>query len=164
MMIMALDPGTTESAMVAIDTALVRPVVHTELLPNADMRQWLTAVPLVGVSLIIEKVESYGMAVGEETFTTVYWSGIFAEAYGLHRTHQMGRKAVKLHHCGTVRATDANIRQSIIDRYGGKDKAMGKKSAPGPLFGITGHKMAALALALTWAETKSDIGQESQHG
>ena len=60
------------------------------------------------------------------------------------------RRDVKLFHCQTVRANDANIRAAIIDRFGpGKEKAIGKKSAPGPLYGIKGDEWSALAVALT---------------
>jgi hypothetical protein len=49
-----------------------------------------------------------------------------------------------------VRATDANIRASLIDRYGpGKDSAIGSKRSPGPLYGLKGDEWSALAVALT---------------
>jgi hypothetical protein len=42
-----------------------------------------------------------------------------------------------------MRAKDANIRQALIDKLG----AVGTKKAPGPLYGISGHLWAALAVA-----------------
>lgn len=151
MNIAAIDPGTRESALVIWDGKNVVLSLHTqnELLAQ-DLREhrYITRE----TPLVIEKVESFGMAVGAETFETVYWAGVFAEAHTLSNTFRMGRKAVKIHHCGSARATDANIRAAIVDRFGGQAAAFGKKSAPGPLYGITGHKMAALALALAWSE------------
>ena len=38
------------------------------------------------------------------------------------------RQEVKLHLCNSARAKDANIRQALIDRFGGKDKAIGRKT------------------------------------
>jgi len=52
-----------------------------------------------------------------------------------------------------MRAKDANIRQALIDRYGpGKDKAIGQKKTPGPLYGFKSHEWAALAVAVTWMD------------
>lgn len=64
--------------------------------------------------------------------------------------HRIFRRDIKLHLCNSVRAKDANIRQALIDRYGGKEKAIGKKKSPGPLYGIKSHMWAALALAVTY--------------
>ena len=49
---------------------------------------------------------------------------------------------------------DANIRQALIDRYGpGKDRAIGRKLSPGPLYGLSGDCWSALAVAVTTTET-----------
>lgn len=150
MRVAAIDPGTTESAIVIWDGSKV---VYAAVEPNEQMVNHVRGLSNPMTPLVIEKIESYGMAVGAETFETVYWTGVFAEAHGRATTFRMGRKAVKIHHCNSVRATDANIRAAIVDRFGGKSVAFGKKSDPGPLYGITGHKMAALALALAWVES-----------
>ena len=60
------------------------------------------------------------------------------------------RRAVKLALCGDSRAKDANIRQALIDRFGGS-AAVGRKAAPGPLYGITRDVWSALAIAVTYA-------------
>lgn len=146
----AIDPGTRESAIVQWNGGEPSGAL---ILPNQQMAYWLAAEGHRDTPLVIEWIESQGMAVGKETFETVYWVGVFAALYGLNKTHRMGRRAVKLFHCNTVRATDANIRQAVMDRFGG-ESAFGKKKSPGPLFGITSHKMAALALAIAWSETE----------
>lgn len=96
----------------------------------------------------IEMIASYGMAVGAEVFETCVWIGRFMEAitdtaaeYDL-----VYRKDVKMHICGSVKAKDANIRQALIDRFG----PQGTKKNPGPLFGITTDKLAALGVAVTY--------------
>jgi hypothetical protein len=98
--------------------------------------------------LAVEMIASYGMPVGREVFETCLWIGRFIEAWG--RQYQLiYRKDVKIFHCESVRATDANIRASLIDRFGpGKVKAIGTKKAPGPLYGIKGDEWSALAVAL----------------
>lgn len=101
--------------------------------------------------LVIEQVESFGMAVGREVFETVFWTGRFAQVWVPSLFDRMPRRLVKQHICHTTRATDANIRQALIDRFGPSvEKAIGKRKAPGPLFGIKSHEWAALAVAVTW--------------
>ena len=56
------------------------------------------------------------MPVGAEVFETVYWSGRFAEAYGVEHVERITRVDVKMHLCHTSRAKDGNIRQALIDR------------------------------------------------
>jgi hypothetical protein len=55
---------------------------------------------------------------------------------------------VKLALCGDSRAKDANIRQALIDHFGGS-AAIGRKAAPGPLSGISRDVWSALAIAIT---------------
>lgn len=148
-MIVAIDPGNAESAWCALDGD--KPTSFGKE-ANADIlirlrREWNPAEDL----LAVEMIASYGMAVGREVFETCLWIGRYIEAWesrqGKYRL--VYRKDVKLFHCETVRATDANIRAAIVDRYGpGKDAAIGRKAAPGPLYGIKGDEWSALAVAL----------------
>ena len=102
--------------------------------------------------LAIEMIASYGMAVGKEVFDTCLYVGRFLEAWEDRggKARLVFRKEVKLHFCETTRATDSNIRASMIDRFGpGKEAAIGTKKAPGPLYGIKGDEWSALAVAIT---------------
>ena len=104
--------------------------------------------------VVIEKIESYGMAVGAEVFDTVWWAGRFAEAASRVPVVMLPRPAVKLALCGDSRAKDANIRQALIDRFGGSN-AVGRKAAPGPLYGISRDVWSALAIAVTYADQRA---------
>lgn len=146
-MIYAIDPGTEKSAWLFWNG---RSIEYSDITDNLDLIAWAQDSQHVTCPLVIEKVESFGMAVGAEVFETVFWSGRFAQAYGIDKVHRIGRREVKLHLCGSARAKDANVRQAILDRFGGKDKAIGTKKAPGPLYGIKSHLWAALAVAITW--------------
>ena len=77
---------------------------------------------------------------------------------GLKRWRWIERREEKLHLCDSPRANDSTIRQAIIDRFGGKDAAIGKKKVPGPLYGISGDVWAALAVAITAVETQERPG------
>ena len=64
---------------------------------------------------------------------------------------------MKLHLCHSARATDANIREALLDRYGpGKEKAVGRKAAPGPLFGVSKDIWSALAVAVTFSDQRAE--------
>ena len=152
-MILAIDPGPQVSAWVLFDER-VRRVRGKATEDNLGvLRLIILRRDMVRPcsACIIEKVESFGMAVGADVFETVFWGGRFAQAWGDDNTlYRIGRKEVKLALCGSARAKDRNIRQALIDRFGGKEAAIGKKAAPGPLYAVKGHEWSALALAIVW--------------
>jgi hypothetical protein len=159
MNLLAIDPGTTESAYVGWDTeAQVLSFGKREneyvrwVLPQLEAPRY-TAV-------VIEQVESFGMPVGREVFETVHFAGRLFERFTASgfTVHRMPRRAVKLHLCGTSRAKDSNVRCALIDRFGGKQAAIGTKASPGPLYGISGDVWQALALAVTFADTQRRAG------
>jgi len=155
MILLAIDPGPEESAWVEYDAAERRPlrwakeenvlVSHHAHVSTVD-------------ACAIEMIASYGMAVGQETFDTCVWVGRFVERWmdgpGIaYAPRLVYRREVKLHLCGDSRAKDPNIRQALIDRFGGKEQAIGRKATPGPLYGMTGDCWSALGVAITAAET-----------
>ena len=150
MKLIAIDPGNEESAFVLYDTEDDRPVWWEKC------RNEMVTADFHGEALAIEMVASYGMAVGASVFETCVWAGRFIERWESGHEGQEAipvyRREVKLHICGSARAKDANIRQALIDRYGGKEKAIGKKATPGPLYGMSGDCWSALAVAITVAE------------
>ena len=145
MRVLAIDPGTTRSAFAWLDGATVEDFGMDD---NAEVLERLYGLG-VDRAVVIEKVESFGMAVGAEVFETVFWSGRFAEAAGPAPVHRVGRKAVKLALCGSPKAKDPNIRQAVIDRYGGPDAI--RKG--GPLYGVSKDVWAAIAVGLTWLDS-----------
>lgn len=150
MRVLAIDPGPKDSAFVLFDGTRVIDQGHlfnTPLLERLIARLF-GAPPYVTV---IEQIEAMGMSVGASVFETVFWSGRFAQAS--RPFDRVTRRAVKLHLCGSMRAKDPNIRQSLIDRFGGPT-AVGTKAARGPLYGVSQHRWAALAVAVTWFDLK----------
>ena len=148
--ILAIDPGPTESAYVYLEDGV--PSHFAKLANNvllSSLRLGLANLSIV----VIEKVASYGMAVGAEVFETVYWSGRFAEACRASRVQRITRKEVVTHLCGSAKANDANVRAALIDRFGGQETAIGRKGAYGPLHGMNSDHRAALAVAVTWLDT-----------
>ena len=155
MRILALDPGTEKTAFLVWDGS----VVHCGIENNEDLRCMLVANHFGSADLMAyEMIASYGMSVGREVFETCVWIGRFIECTPL-KPVPVFRKDVKLHLCGTPRAKDANVRQAILDLFGGKQKAIGRKASPGPLYGVSSHIWSALGVAL-YAE--SNIKKENE--
>jgi Holliday junction resolvasome RuvABC endonuclease subunit len=154
--IFGIDPGTKESGWAFYDPEF-RKVRDCGTAPNDHLRQRVkTFGSYIGVglhapvTLAVERFEARGMAVGEESVETILWTGRFIEAwYKPEDVLQLRRSAVKSHLCGSQKATDANIRQALIDMLG----APGSKKNPGPTYGVTSHAWAALAVAVTAIRT-----------
>ncbi len=168
MIVLGLDPGTEQSALVAFNGESVR---DHRTLPNRELLMLLREIREAEIHsgnayvLVIEQIESFGMAVGKETFETVFWTGRFAEAWCPKRFERLPRRPIKIHLCQSARATDANIRQALIDRFGPtSEKAIGRKASPGPLYGLRGHEVAALAVAVTWYDLNGHLPQELRPG
>lgn len=149
--VMAIDPGHTESAYVVWNG---KNLMHFGKHPNDEMASLLSAARAMDNCLLaIERIQSMGMSVGEEIFETCRWEARFAmlwedDSWSAKRHLLVPRMRVKMHHCHDSRAKDANIRQALIDRFGpGKEKAIGTKKKPGPLLGISGDVWSALAIA-----------------
>lgn len=151
-MLLAIDPGPTQSAIVAYSGTGV--LAHG-ILPNDNvLRQLQLNTWSTASEIAIEGIACYGMPVGKETFDTCIWIGRFIEA-GDRPWSLVYRPDVKLHLCKSARAKDANVRQALIDRFGpGKQAAIGTKKSPGPLHGITSHCWSALAVAVTYWDTR----------
>lgn len=145
--VLAVDPGTTQSGVVLWDGTSV---IACGVFENGEVLELLDKRG--PQHLALEMVASYGMAVGKETFRTVWWTGRFAERWQRRTSNlpmEVFRQNVKLHLCHTAKAKDTNIRAALLDRFGGKEAAIGRKATPGPLYGVSSHAWAALAVAVT---------------
>ncbi|KJS84998.1 MAG: hypothetical protein JM58_09535 [Peptococcaceae bacterium BICA1-8] len=147
-MILAIDPGNLESAYVAMDENL-KPVefgkIQNELLIHKISKQMQKDYK---THFALEMVASYGMAVGETVFETVFWSGRFWETayqYGDNQT-KIYRKDVKINLCHTMKAKDSNIRQALIDRFG----EVGVKKSPGWFYGFKSDIWSAYAVGVAY--------------
>ena len=158
MIIRAIDPGPVRSAFVdwngehIIDKGMFN---NSEHYPHEDYSPFFDAV-------YFEQIQSYGMPVGADVFSTCFWSGRLWERYideGFTCEFK-GRKDVKLAICGSARAKDSNIIAAIVDifdpdrKHGATGK--GTKKAPGPLYGIAADVWQALALALAVLPKKEE--------
>lgn len=166
MIIMAIDPGTTQSAYVELgginsghDPDAYHTIFDHELLPNDEILQKIFEAQFSAgeLHIVCEQVESFGMAVGKEVFQTVHWCGRFHQKAEQHNVpfEMVPRRTIKTYWCKSARATDANIWQAMTDFWG----PPGTKKEPGKLYGIKSHQRAALAIA-GW---KLDVLKERQN-
>ena len=155
MRLLAIDPGNEESALLIYDEETKLPIWHAKL-PNNEALRVIANPGIPGVrEMHVEMIASYGMAVGKSVFETCVWIGRFVQQWKLRTGSVPGlvyRLEVKQAICRSPKANDSNIRQALIDRYGGKEKAIGRKATPGPLYGIGKDVWSALAVAITVAE------------
>lgn len=147
-MILAIDPGTTQSGFVFLED---HSVASSGVLPNPEILELLAAY--TGL-VAIEMFQSFGMSVGREVFETIRWVGRYQQAsQDPEAVRLIYRRDVKMYLCNSAEAKDSNVRQALLDRFpatgGGKTPQIGTKAQPGPLYGVTSHAWSALAVAVT---------------
>lgn len=152
-MLIAIDPGSERSAYVVVDYGGA--IVDAGIRPNDEMSMVFHNRRVRGAHLAVEMIASYGMPVGREVFETCVWIGRFVEAWDGAFSF-VYRRDVKLHLCGTSRAKDPNVRQALIDAWGGKVAAIGSAKARGPLYEMAADMWAALGVAKTWWDANRD--------
>ncbi len=146
--VLAIDPGTVQSAYVVWDGT----IREKGILPNEEMRDLIYFGSLGVDQIVIEMVEARGMPVGKETFETVLWTGRFQEAAvsELIPVTLVYRRQIKIAICGSAKATDANIRQALLDIVG----PQGTKKEPGPTYRVHADVWSALAVAVAWRDLR----------
>lgn len=149
-MIIAIDPGSTESAYVILDENL-KPVEfgkveNAKLLTqlNMDVHNYKHSYDINHFA--IEMIASYGMAVGKEVFETCVWVGRFWERANFNHRKYIYRKDEKMNLCHSMKAKDSNIRQALIDRFG----EVGTKKNPGWFYGVSKDVWSAIAVGVTY--------------
>lgn len=132
MRLLAIDPGSEKSGWVLMENGVPTRWAWDE---NRLVRNLLGALSIPGnigsmefTHLVIEDVSHYGkdISVGNDVFQTVRWTGRFDEAWGGEFTY-IKRPTVKTYLCGMPTAKDKDVRQAVIDHYGGDAKALGGK-------------------------------------
>ena len=128
--IFAIDPGSSLSAWLVYDATTAR-VRSFARVPNDELLGQL----------------HLGIGIGGGRFTEA--------AARSSQVERLERIEVKKHLLGTPKGTDAQVRATLIDRFGGiggKAAAVGRKASPGPLYGIANDVWQALAVAVAYSE------------
>lgn len=112
-----------------------------------------------GISLAIEKFESYGMPVGRSVFDSCVWAGRFIQAcqeQGIEY-EWVSRKEEKLIICGSLKANDTTIRRALINMFCDHDYRTGKgtKKKPDYFYGFKADVWSAFAIGYVYLKRKS---------
>lgn len=168
--ILAIDPGNTESGYVIMDKDTLKPLLFGKINNDILIEDIFDYDVLHGfrvTEIAIEKIASYGMAVGKEVFDTCIWIGRFYQHLTQYYTactsyrddiHYIYRKDEKLILCGSLKAKDSNIRRALIDRFAKHDFKNGKgtKKNPDWFYGFKADIWAAYAVGVTYADMKKE--------
>jgi hypothetical protein len=144
-MLLAIDPGTTESGYVVYDG---NSILESGVTDNNNLIQKVGIAE--GISyLAIENITNYGSAVGRTTYQTCIWIGRFYQAWLSGRRNAdtimlVDRPAIKSYLCPKQRANDKTVIEALKTRYGDK----GTKQDPGFTYGLKSHAWQAFALAV----------------
>ena len=161
--IFAIDPGNVQSGYAVIEMPKFHLVTFGKV-ENGELLRLLERYN--GKCLyddpdvfVIEKIASYGMAVGKDVFDTCIWIGQFVHALKNQDTAFVFRKDEKIMLCGSMKAKDSNIRQELINRYAKFDFKNGKgtKKNPDTFYGVSKDVWAAIAVGVTYYEMKKEI-------
>lgn len=121
MNVLAIDPGPEKSGWVVFDGESPCQWGWDE---NGVLKRQFWNLEIDGV--LIEYPKPRGMPTSREEMDTLFEAGRLIEAWG-GPWKPIYRQDVKLTLCGHARAKDANIRQALIDYFGGEAKAIGGK-------------------------------------
>ena len=190
--ILSIDPGSEKTGYVIIDRSTKQPIEFGKI-TNSEFMNALQQV-LEGADVIkgqpkhlnfefdsvaCEFPVPRGQLSSKDMFKTIWWIGRFYQVIYQHMEISfVDRKDVKMHICGIPNAKDTNIRQALIDLYGGESIAIGGKKCKGcngkgtkgrqkeacegcagagletprgPLNGLAGDAWSALAISVTYA-------------
>lgn len=161
MRILAIDPGTKESAFCMLEG--YKPILFDKCSNEALLSEILGPYQRLNEidAAAIEMVASYGMKVGQELFETCVWAGRFIQAINIASgivPDRIFRIEEKQHICHDSRARDSNIRQALIDRFAENDKKNGKgtKNNPDWFYGFRADIWAAYAVGVTWLDKQQE--------
>lgn len=133
MRLLAIDPGTTESAYVVLEYGEERLIPYMwGKIANHELRRMLRANDIRADFFVIEMIAgSYGKTVGAEVFETACWIGAFEECWYSADSQRnppirVFRKTAVTHITDNPKANDAAVRQALIDMWGGNTIALRK--------------------------------------
>ena len=165
MNVLAIDPGPKVSGWVILEKGSLKVLASGRATPTEGVIEMVDIAASGHIvrdenglmhivdDVACEMIASYGMAVGAEVFETCLQIGRICHAweYGTSgRVTLVKRQEAKMHLCHSPKAKDANVMQALKDKLG----EVGTKKNPGPLYGISKHAWAALAVGVYAAETR----------
>ena len=126
MIVLGIDPGPERSGYVVFDyhANSLEEYGHEK---NTEIQTYLPLWIEKCDLLAIEMVEPRGMAVGWDTFRTLVWIGRFDAGLLFHLIRPL---VIRTTLCGVAKANERNVKQALIDAWGGDRKAIGGIKCP----------------------------------
>lgn len=177
MRILAIDPGTTQSAYALLNDAYQ--VLSADKVENSVMMDIIASTPGID-AVIIEDMEpryprngkdsnAAGAIVGASTYTTLKWMGKFdltAQVRGIavYWIYRRDERAALIRKkelpADAPKHADGQIRAALIARFAVHDKANGKgtKATPDTFYGVSGDMWQAIAVGVTWLDKQRTGG------
>lgn len=155
MKILAIDPGSTQSAYLVWNG---KKVEDAGKILNTELRDYLIRAAYKDLHhLVIEKVTIYQRA-DNNIHDTILWTGRFIEAWTVDYS-LVTRSDVKSHLCpGLKGANDSTVIAALKDRFG---RPSTKKNGPNLVYDkLKADEWQAFALAVTWWDL--NMGQQSK--
>lgn len=154
MIVLGIDPGPEHCGVAVYNTEARRVLRAAQGVTVPEAGNLAGSYAVGGGLVAIERVQSYGLARASllRTSESVGW---------LHcRVVRAGGVALLLYRRDVLRVLDVSgkgnrysLERRLIEMHGGsRSAAVGKKKAPGPLYGVAGNAWAALAVAVAAAE------------
>lgn len=145
-LILGVDPGPTEHGYVLLDTEAMR-VTHC-----GSFARWSGARDLFSDYVAIEQIQPMGQVLSHPLLATIRAQVRLEDTWP--SAILVPRASVKFALCGTLAAKESQVNSALrsifCEHHGCTEKQLkGTKKEPGPLHGVTGHCMAALAVAVT---------------
>ena len=167
--ILALDPGTTETGycLIGPDLHPIKFGKETNDVVMGECIDILSSTCFQPCTVVIERVASYGMAVGAEVFITCEWIGRYAQELERYASVEyVYRKDEKLTICGTTHANDATIKRALADRFAPFQPNYGKgtKKNPGFFYGFKLDVWSAFAVAITYHDLRMERRKNETKG
>lgn len=152
MIILAIDPGSTQSGYVLRDTDSNKAAEQFGKVDNHEMLTFMRGYDFD--HLVIEMVASYGMPVGATVFDTCVWIGRFIQCSRTYDAElpvtRVTRQEIKRLLCHTtVGVNDSVIKQRLIDIHapGVRNFGKGTKAEPGFFYGFHADVWQAFAVS-----------------
>jgi hypothetical protein len=158
--IISIDPGTYESAYTIVRVSDQKPL-EAKKTKNEKLLSLLRSSEFYETYnityFVVEMIAGMGMRVGDETFETAFWIGIFWEAASTNPEvkpflSKIYRRQEKSFLVGTQRCKDKDIIAALVDRYAPDEPNYGKGTAKcrGWFYGFKADIWQAYAVAVTF--------------
>ena len=161
--VISIDPGSENSAILTYDL-MTHSVTPIGILPNMEVLDQIRFLRETRIGaedvLVVEDTKAYtlprksgaGRFFPEQVRVATFWAGRFVECWcGPYVL--MDRRQVKRILTGQTTVGDPEVWDALLDRFGGsRERAVGRKKEPGPLYGVTADLRAALAVAVAYVD------------